>query len=446
MDLTALNVANGSGRGGRTAVSTSTERGTTSSQARIPGCAGARSALLGAQRPGGQTPAADSGPFAWMALRRGPARVAGRHLRSLCMDPRGVVVVRHETTECSATRASSATALEHVANRPIAEHVLEEMGRAGVREVVITCATHQAGEVRDALAPRERSHGLRLRFVESDRPLNLNDALGLIAPLVGGAPCIMHLGSGLLGEPLTPLVAQLQNGSPDMILVVHQHPAPEEQLSTATLDLLHVADLHPDRASLGMTGVWLFGPGAVCHVGEVAARLGTESDVTMMAECVAAAGGNLRVRLADSWRDYRGDPVHLLELNHIALDRLNVNRRVNGSGSGHVVGNGNRIEGRVWIDDAASVRASVIVGPAVIGAGAVVADAYIGPYTSIGAQARIEGAEIERSIIAAGASVTHIGERLAASVVGRNARILRDFSLPRALRVRVGDDTEIALC
>ncbi len=139
----------------------------------------------------------------------------------------------------------------------------------------------------------------------------------------------------------------------------------------------------------------------------------------------------------------RANPLDLLELNQIALDRLEISqRRANGNGSD----NGNRIEGRVQIHRDASVRASVIVGPTVIGRGARVTDAYIGPYTSIGEDARIEGAEIERSIIASGASITHIGGRLVASVVGRDARIFRDFSLPRALRLRVGHGTEVALC
>lgn len=40
----------------------------------------------------------------------------------------------------------------------------------------------------------------------------------------------------------------------------------------------------------------------------------------------------------------------------------------------------------------------------------------------------------------------HVGGRLVASVVGRDARVFRDFSLPRALRLRVGDGTEAALC
>jgi glucose-1-phosphate thymidylyltransferase len=126
-------------------------------------------------------------------------------------------------------------------------------------------------------------------------------------------------------------------------------------------------------------------------------------------------------------------------LNRIVLEGLQVEPRRPDS-------HGNRVEGRVFIHEHADVRSSVIVGPVTIGPGARIRDAYIGPYTSVGAGARIEGAEVERSIISADASIMHVGRRLVSSVVGRNARIFRDFSLPRALRMRVGEGTEVALC
>jgi len=359
------------------------------------------------------------------------------------MDPRGVVVVEDEVAGGGAVRSPGSAALEHVANRPIADHVLDELAAAGVKEVVVACAVARSAEIQEALTAAGVPYGLNLRFVEHDGPLDLSRALTLAAPIVGAAPCIAHLASGLLGEPLTPMVGRVQDGSPDVVLVVHHEPAPDEHLSAATQDMLHIAELHPERATLGMAGVWMFGPGALAHLGEASWRAGADVDLTAVAERIAAAGGSFHVRLADGWRNYRGNPLDLLELNQIALDRLLVDqRRANGNGNG----NGTRIEGRVRIHETASVRASVIVGPTVIGAGARIADAYIGPYTSVGAGARIEGAEIERSIISAGASITHIGGRLVASVVGRDARVFRDFSLPRALRLRVGDGTEIALC
>ena len=86
------------------------------------------------------------------------------------------------------------------------------------------------------------------------------------------------------------------------------------------------------------------------------------------------------------------------------------------------------------------------ISRALLAAGAHVADSYIGPHTSIGERVHVDGAEIERSIILAGASIIHVGGRLVASVVGRAARIFRDFSVPRAIRLQVGDGDEVALC
>jgi ADP-glucose pyrophosphorylase len=58
----------------------------------------------------------------------------------------------------------------------------------------------------------------------------------------------------------------------------------------------------------------------------------------------------------------------------------------------------------------------------------------------------VEGAEIERSIVSAGATVMHVGSRRARSVIGQNARIVRDLSVPRAIRLGVAAGGELALC
>jgi glucose-1-phosphate thymidylyltransferase len=360
------------------------------------------------------------------------------------MRPCGVVVVEDEADSHVGPRNRSIAALELVANRPIADHVLEQLVSAGIRDVVVACSGDHSREVKAVLSAGAERHGLRLEVVERDGRLELSDALRLAAPVVGTAPCIVHLASGLLGEPLKPLAARLQDGAPDVVVVVHQHPARDEELSATTQNILHVTALHPERAPLGMAGVWLFGAGALLQIGEGDLQPDDIIDLTGISERIAAVGGSFHVRVAEGWRNYRGDPLHLLELNQIALDRLEVSYRRVSTGNGSI--DGNRVEGRVTIDPTASVRTSVIVGPTVIGPGACVADAYIGPYTSVGAGARIEGAEIERSIIGGGASIMHIGGRLVASVVGRDARIFRDFSLPRAFRLRVGQGTEVALC
>ena len=350
------------------------------------------------------------------------------------MKLRGLVVIEDDVPSRPFEARNRVPALEHVANRPIVEQVLDGLEQAGVEEVLVASSATVAHEIRERLQPRA---GAEVRYLEQEAPLDLPTAIRIAAPAIGDAPCIVHRATGLLDEPLARFAGRLRD-APDALLIVHQASSPDEHLSAATQDMLHLAEFNADHA-LGMAGVWMFGPGAMPIVASSPWPLRGDVDLTRLGRRISAAGGAFHVELADSWRQYRGDPLELLELNRIVLDRLDTGVR-------RPANNGNRIEGRVWIHEAASVHASVIVGPTVIGPGARVADSYIGPYTSIGERACVEGTEVERSIISAGASVKHVGGRLVASVVGRDARVFRDFSLPRALRLRVGDGTEVALC
>jgi len=355
------------------------------------------------------------------------------------MPAKGVMLLGNADAHTLPRAGIHITALEHVANRPIAHHVLDDLGNAGVAEILVVAPAELLTEVGEHLDTYGHARGLKLEYVVQEPPFDIAGALKAAAPSVGSAPCIVHLANGLLGESLTPFLDHPNAGSPDLVLLVHHGAGQGEHLSRATKRLLRIAELEPARDALGMAGVLIFGEGALAAVAGAQWRDGEDVDLTQVAQRVAASGGRLQIRPADAWHPYGGDATDLLELNRMALDRLE-------PGLHQGRNNGNRIEGRVLIDETASVNLSVIIGPTVIGPGAHISDAYIGPYTSVGSGVRIEGTEIERSIISAGASVMHVGGRLVASVVGRDARVFRDFSLPRAMRLRVGDGNEVALC
>ena len=94
------------------------------------------------------------------------------------------------------------------------------------------------------------------------------------------------------------------------------------------------------------------------------------------------------------------------------------------------------------VEEGAVVERTTVRGPAVIGAGARVSDAYIGPYTAVGPDCKVSGAEIEHSILLRGAEVSDLGSRLEASLLGRNVKLSRSDGLPKTIRMIVGDNSE----
>ncbi len=350
---------------------------------------------------------------------------------------KGIVVVPESTRLGGPSfGATNAASLQHVANRPIICHVIDALSKAGVAEAAVVAPTDSAGEIAACIAA-ERSAAVVVRLLTRQANGDDSSALAAAADFVGGASCILHRSDGLLGQPLAPLLRSLEHEREDALLLV-QAATDEAPTRPRALRLVEADPREAPEQPPGVAGVCLLGPGVLAKVpnpGRAAQLL----DFAAITEQLARDGGTTEVQVARKWRHFAGDALDLLDMNRTILDQLEHEAIANPA-------DGNRFEGQVEIHPTARVTSSVIIGPVLIGAHVQIGDSYIGPHTSIAEGVRIEGSELERSIVLADASLLHVGGRLVASVVGRRARIFRDFSMPRALRLQVGDGDEVALC
>lgn len=318
------------------------------------------------------------------------------------METRGLVL--------AAGRDESLRALLPAANRPILAHVVAAMARAGIEEVgVVGPANAEAELIAAAEAP--------VHFIPG-RP---GVAAGLSAgqEFLGESPFVLQQGDGVLLDDLEPLVRDLRG---DAMVLVHRvsRPAPPSD-SQELLRLL--GNAVAPGPGLAVAGAHLIGSGALARV-----RAGLDD----------GAGVSAEMRMVAGWQQCRDGAEDLLELNRVMLDAM----------PGGITPDELPdcvLQGRIDIDPTAIVRSSVIRGPVAVGPGARIIDAYLGPYTSVGAGACIENAEVEHSVVHAGARIQRVGGRLEASVIGRDAHVHRDFALPRALRMHIGDRAEVAL-
>ena len=102
------------------------------------------------------------------------------------------------------------------------------------------------------------------------------------------------------------------------------------------------------------------------------------------------------------------------------------------------------VDGRVVVDPTATIERSTVRGPAIIGPGARIVDAYIGPFTSVGADVAVTASEIENSVLLDRAQLDGV-PRLVDSLIGRDTEVTRSGRPPRATRLLLGDHCSVDL-
>jgi glucose-1-phosphate thymidylyltransferase len=328
-----------------------------------------------------------------------------------------------ETSPRSSRPLSSRLALLPVGNKPLVLHALEELIDAGIGEVAVVSSPTLAEEVRETLddAAGER---VAITHLVGDGQMFM-DALGQVASFVGVDSFVVHLGDSLTHGGLTGTIQGPRVAGNDALALIEHNGKQATPLGAGL-------------ASLPAAGIYVFGPGVLDLAGDSDAPRAWDLEIARTASRLEAAGGRVEVRPVHDWWRYRRRPDALLQANRFFLSGIR-------GGPTDAWLEKTDLQGPVVLHPSVRLTSTTVRGPVIIGPDVEISDAYIGPYSSIGKSVRIENAEVENSIILPGASIRHLGNRLEASVVGPQARVFRDFRLPRALRLNVGEGAEIAL-
>lgn len=326
-----------------------------------------------------------------------------------------------------------------VANKPVLFYGIEALVEAGVTDIGIIIAPQTGEEVRAAVGDGTR-FGARVTYIEQAEPAGLAHAVLTAEDFLASSPFVMYLGDNLLRDGVMGLVERFRDGSPDAMILLTRVEDPSA-FGVAELEgesVVRLVEKPEDPPSdMALVGVYLFSPAILDAARKLEPSDRGELEITEAIQVLIDEGCEVRSEVVNGWWKDTGQLVDMLEANRLVLDDIgtSLQGRIEDS----------RVEGRVIVEEGALLRNSVVRGPAVIGRDAVVEDAYIGPYTSIGNGVRVVNSEIEHSILLAGASVENLGARIEASLLGREVKVTRSDSLPKTMRLLVGDRSEIEI-
>ena len=353
---------------------------------------------------------------------------------------KGLILSGGKGTRLRPITHTSAKQLVPVANKPVLFYGIEAMAAAGIREIGIIIAPETGGEIRAAAGDGSR-FGVSITYLLQDEPLGLAHAVLTAEPFLGADPFVMYLGDNLLQGGIEDLVEAFRQHEPEALILLTPVSDPENY---------GVAELHPaggvrrlvekpaePATDLALVGVYMFTPRIHAAARAISPSARGELEITDAIQWIVDAGEPVESHVVRGWWKDTGRLEDMLEANRLILET--VERRVDG---GLIE---SQVDGRVVVESGAVLERSTVRGPAVIGAGAILRDAYIGPYTAVGERVVVENAEVEHSILLEGSSVRGLAGRMESSLLGKNVAITRSHRQPRAYRFMVGDQSEIEI-
>ena len=356
------------------------------------------------------------------------------------MEPlKGLILSGGKGTRLRPITHTSAKQLVPVANKPVLFYGIEAMAQAGIEDIGIIIAPETGDEIKAAAGDGSR-FGVNLTYLPQEAPLGLAHAVLTAESFLGDDPFVMYLGDNLLQGGIVELVQAFGSSRPDALILLTPVPDPEHygvaELSDGQVVRLLEKPADP-KTDLALVGVYMF-TSAVYEAARAIEPSGRgELEITDAIQRLVDDGLTVEPHVVKGWWKDTGRLEDMLAANRLVLDTIE--RRV----EGELVES--QVDGRVVIEKGARLERCAVRGPAIIGAGAVLTDCYVGPYTAVGEGCRVENAEVEHSILLAGSEVCDLAGRMESSLLGRNVRIGRDHRQPRAYRFLVGDNSEIGI-
>jgi glucose-1-phosphate thymidylyltransferase len=335
---------------------------------------------------------------------------------------------------------TSAKQLVPVANKPVLFYGIEALVEAGITEIGVIIAPETGEEIKQA-AGDGSSFGASLTYVEQEAPLGLAHALLTAEEFLGQNAFVMYLGDNLLRDGIVELVEAFRRNEPDALILLTQVDDPSSY---------GVAELNGDRvvrlvekpkdppSDLALVGVYMFTPAIFDAARSIEPSGRGELEITDAIDRLIESDRRVEPHIVKGWWKDTGKLEDMLEANRLVLE--DIEQKIDGD-----LDADSRVEGRVVIEPGAKLERTVVRGPAIIGSGTRISDAYIGPYTAIDRDVLITGSEVEHSIVLAGSSIRGLHARMEASLLGKNVSLSRSEGMPKTLRFLVGDNAKISI-
>ena len=354
---------------------------------------------------------------------------------------KGLILSGGKGTRLYPITYTSAKQLVPVANKPVLFRVIEAIKDAGIEDIGIVVGD-TATEIKEAVGTGRR-WGVKITYIQQDAPLGLAHAVKVSRDFLGDDRFVMFLGDNVIQGGISGLISEFRDSDYDCQIVLTPVDNPSRY---------GVAELDPDSrriirlvekprnppSNLILVGIYMFNEHVWEAVNAIKPSWRGELEITDAIQYLVDKDYSVHPYIHRGWWIDTGEPGEMLEANDLVLDEIE--HSIEG-----YVDRDSQINGKVTISKGAEIINSRVRGPAIIGEDTRLVNAYVGPFTSIYHHVLIEDSEIEHSIVLENSQIIDIPYRIEDSLIGRHSQITRSPIKPKALKMTLGDHSNVGI-
>jgi glucose-1-phosphate thymidylyltransferase len=328
-----------------------------------------------------------------------------------------------------------------VANKPVLQYAIDDLREAGITEIGIVLGNKGREKVQRFLEDGSK-FGVDITYIVQGDPLGIAHAVGCARDFVGDDDFVVYLGDNILQQSIKPLVDSFNRGEYAGGIALRQVDNPR-RFGIADLDqdgnVTQVIEKPDDPPSdVALIGIYILSPMAFEAIEDITPSWRNELEITDVLQWLINNDELIDSHTVEGWWKDTGKPEDIISANRLVLDDKETTIRGTVEGAAEVVG-------KVDLHETATVESEAVIhGPVSIDAGTVIkAQAYVGPYTSIGPNSTIENAYIENSVVV-GESIIKTHGKIVASLIGQSTSITNGRKRnPEGHRLVVGEDSAL---
>jgi glucose-1-phosphate thymidylyltransferase len=357
---------------------------------------------------------------------------------------KGLILSGGKGTRLYPLTYTQAKQLIPLANLPVLVRVIHTMREAGITEIGIVVGD-TAPQIQDVLSKRDDLRDMKFTYIRQLSPDGLAHAVKISHDFLGDDRFVMFLGDNVIQGGISPLIRQFAESDWNSQIVLKAVPI-ENARSYG------IAQLRPDGSierliekpqnppsNLALVGIYMFDHTIFEAINNIKPSPRGEYEITDAIQWLIEHDFSVYPYVHDGWWVDTGKAVDMLIANDHVLHDLVPNIHPTA-----IIEN-SQLDVRVTVEEGAIIRNSTVRGPTIIGANTLIENSYVGPFTSIYYNVKVTNCEVEHSIILEDSVLSDLPARLQDSLIGRKARVTKDNTLPRALKMNLGDNSDIRI-